>query len=249
MRVDISDQVALVTGAAHRVGKAIALELARCGVHLMVHYGGSPEEVVRNTMQEIKSFGVDAFSVQADMSKPEAIEKIFADVDEHFGRLDILVNSASIFQKRGLMDVTLEEWQETLAINLTAPFLCTRAAVEMMRQNDPPGGLIVNICDKGATDAWPEYAHHGVSKAGLYALSKTSAVALGRENIRVNTIIPGAVLKPPDYSDELWQKIGAVAPLGRPGTAEDVARAVVYLAQEDYLSGVTLNIDGAEHLL
>lgn len=248
MRVDISDQVALVTGSAHRVGKAIALELARCGVHILVHYGSSPEETVRDTLHEIKSLGVDAFAVQADLSKREGVDAAFAAVREHFGRLHILVNSASNFQKRTLMEVTLEEWQETMDINLTAPFLCTQSAVRMMRENDPSGGLIVNICDMGVVKPWPEYAHHGVSKAALYALSQVSAVSLGAEHIRVNAIIPGAVLKPPNYSEDQWHKLGAATPIGRPGTAEDVARAVAYLAQEDYLTGMTLHIDGGEHL-
>ncbi len=249
MQVDLAEQVALVTGSAHRVGRAIALELARRGVHIMVHYHSSAPDDVRSTMQDIKSMGVDAFSVQADIGVAEGIEHIFAAVQEHFGRLDILVNSASNFQKRHLLEVTLEDWQETLATNLTGPFLCTQAAAALMRQNDPPGGVIVNIGDRGSLEPWPEYAHHGISKAGLLALAQVSAVSLGPD-IRVNTVIPGPVMKPAgrSMSDEDWAALGAELPLKRTGQAEDVARAVAYLASEDFLTGAVLHVNGGEHL-
>ncbi|MBE0689445.1 MAG: SDR family oxidoreductase [Anaerolineae bacterium] len=248
MQIELQEQVALVTGSAHRVGKAIALELARRGVHLLVHYHSTAEEDVKETLREIKSFGVDAFAVQADISQPEAIDHVFDELHERYGRLNILVNSAATFQKRTLMEVTLAEWEETLRTNLTAPMLCTQAAVRMMRENAPSGGCIVNICDKGAIEPWPAYASHGISKAALHMLSQVSAVTFGPENIRVNAIIPGKVLKPPDYSDEAWEKGAQNVPLRRSGTAEDVARAVTYLCSEDWLSGVTIRIDGGEYL-
>lgn len=249
MRIDLVGQVALVTGSAHRVGRAIAVELARCGVHILVHYHTSPAETVRDALQEIKSLGVDAFAVQADISTAVGVETVFGAVREHFGRLHILVNSASNFQKRTLLEVTLEEWQETMSINLTAPFLCTQAAVALMRKNDPSCGAIVNICDKGAVEPWPEYAHHGVSKAGLLALTKVSAASLGPD-IRVNAVIPGPVMKPAgrDMSDEQWAGVGKMLPLERTGSPEDVARAVVYLVSEDFLTGAVLHVNGGEHL-
>src|SRR5690606_21501498 len=104
------------------------------------------------------------------VSTQAGVETIFEAVRENFGKLDILVNSASNFQRRTILEVTLEEWQETMAINLTGPFLCTQHAVRMMRENDPKGGCIVNICDRGSIEPWPEFAHHGISKAGLLAL-------------------------------------------------------------------------------
>ncbi|MFN8376918.1 MAG: SDR family oxidoreductase, partial [Anaerolineae bacterium] len=248
MHVDLTNQVALVTGAAHRVGKAIALELARRGAHVMLHYYQSSEDTVRETLQEIKSFGVKAFQVQADIGTVEGVEAVFSAVRESFGRLDILVNSASIFQRRTLLEVTPEEWLQTMNINLFGPFLCTQQAAKLMREvpeEDPDepttqirlaGGVIINICDKGSIAPWPDYAHHGVSKAGLLALTKVSAASLGPD-IRVNAVIPGPVLKPEEYSDERWAKSGVRIPLKRTGTAEDVARAVVYLASEDFLTG------------
>jgi len=249
MQIDLTDQVALVTGGAHRVGKAIAVELARCGAHVLVHYNSSPDAATQ-TVREIKSLGVDAFPVQADISTPGGIEVIFAALSEHFDRLNILVNSASTFQQRHLLEVSLQDWQETLNVNLTAPFLCTQAAAAVMRRNDPSGGVIVNILDKGATDPWPKYPHHSVSKAGLLMLTNVSAVSLGPD-IRVNGVIPGPVMKPAasGMSDEEWAALGKRLPLKRTGTPEDVAQAVVYLARETFLTGTIIHVDGGEHLL
>jgi NAD(P)-dependent dehydrogenase (short-subunit alcohol dehydrogenase family) len=250
MPYDLTDRVALVTGAAQRVGREIALELARAGTHLIVHYHSASAEIVRSTVQDIKSMGVDAFAVQADIGSAEGVGQIFAAVREHFNRLDILVNSASTFQKRSLLEVTLEDWQQTLDVNLTGPFLCTQAAAALMRENTPLGGVIINICDKGVDGPWPEYAHHGISKAALWALTEVSALSLGPD-IRVNAIVPGPVMKPAgrNMSDETWAEVGAQLPLGRTGSAEDVARAVVYLAREDFISGALLHVNGGEHLL
>ena len=126
MQIDISDQVALVTGSAHRVGKAIALELARNGVHILVHYHNSPEDIVRNTVHEIKSFGVDAYAVQADVSMADGVSELFDALHEHFGRLNILVNSASAFPKGTLQEVSPEEWQSALDVKSTGSFFAPR---------------------------------------------------------------------------------------------------------------------------
>ncbi len=249
MHLDLTDQVALVTGGAHRVGKAIALELARRGVNILIHYGGSAQAATE-TAREIKSLGVDAHTVQADLGDPAQIAKIFTALREHFGRLNILVNNAATFHKATLLETTLEEWQRALMVNLTAPFLCTQAAAALMRQNQPSGGSIVNICDHGSLRAWPEYAAHGVSKAGLWMLTQTSAASLGPD-IRVNAVIPGAVLKPAEggMTDEQWDKLGYdYTPVRRVGSAEDVARAVAYLVSEDYVNGHAITVDGGEHV-
>ncbi len=243
MHIDMTDQVAIVTGSAHRVGRAIALELAAAGVNILVHYHSTPEEVVKNTVRDIKSTGVDAFPIQADISTAEGVDAVFEAVGEHFGRLNILVNSASNFQRRKLLEVTLEDWHETINTNLTAPFLCTQRAIPLMRQNTPAGGVIINICDKGSIDPWPDYAHHGISKAGLLALTKVTAAGYGPD-IRANAIIPGLVLKSDGLDQARWQAAAEPTPLARPGTAEDVARAVVYLASEDFLTGSVLHVDG-----
>ncbi|MFN8529238.1 MAG: SDR family oxidoreductase [Anaerolineae bacterium] len=249
MKQDLTGQVALVTGSAHRVGKAIALELARAGCNVMVHYSSTNDEIARETQREIKSLGVDAGLCKADLGSPAGVQTLIDAVQEQFGQLHILVNSASNFQKRTIMEVTLEEWEETMRINLTAPFLLTQASVKLMLKNDPPGGVIINILDKGATDAWVDFAHHGISKAGLYALTRVTAAGLGPE-IRCNGIIPGGVLKPNEFDNERWLALSKEnTAMQRPGTAEDVARAAVYLASEDWLTGVVIRVDGGESVI
>lgn len=249
MQVDLKDKVALVTGAARRVGKAIALELARQGVNIMAHYHRAEPAEVRDTLQEIKTLGVDAYSVAADLSQVEGVATLFAALQENFGRLDIVVNSASVFQRRDLLDVSVEDWDLTMAVNLRAPFLITQRAARLMATNPLPGGVIVNICDQGADDPWPARPHHGISKSALWMLTQVSALSLGPA-IRFNAIVPGPVMKPAgrETSDEDWAKKGERSALSRTGQPEDVARAVVFLCREDYITGELLHVNAGEHL-
>ena len=246
MQIDLTNQVALVTGSAHRVGRAIAIALAKAGVNIVVHYNSAEPNIVRDTLHEIKSHGVDAISIQANLSKPEDVGNVFSAIDEHFGKLDILVNSASVFNKNRLMEVSLADWQTSLDVNLTAPFLCTQAAVPLLKRNIPTGGVIINICDYGALHPWAERVDHNISKAGLWMLTQVSALSLGGDNIRVNAVLPGPVMKSPDMTDEFWHKIGANLPLKRTGNEDDVARAVVYLAGENFITGTLLTVNGGE---
>lgn len=249
MRIDLNDKVALVTGAAHRVGRAIAIELAKNGVNILVHYHSSDPSQVRDTIHEIKSHGVDAFYVQADISQPEGIDVIFEAIQERFGRLDIVVNSASNFQKRQLLEVTLDDWNTTMNINVRAPFLITQRAADVMADNAVPGGVIVNIVDQGVDGPWVAYPHHGISKLALWGLTQVTAVSLG-PSIRANAVLPGPVMKPAgrNMSDEDWAKVGERNPLNKTGSAEDVARAVLYLCQEDFLTGTLIHVNAGEHL-
>lgn len=249
MQIELSEKVALVTGSARRIGKAIALELAREGVNLMIHYNNTDPDVVRETLHDVKSLGVDAFGIQADISKPDGVQQVMSAVEDEYGRLDILVNSASVFPKGDLMDVTLDSWEKTLAINLRAPFLLTQAAARMMLDNDTPGGAIVNICDQGVDGAWPSRPQHGISKAALWSLTQNSAVSLAPD-IRVNAIVPGLVLKPDEgTSDETWARLGNNVPLQRTGDGADVGRAVVFLVSQSFITGALLHVNGGEHLL
>ena len=249
MRIELKDRVALVTGAAHRVGGAIALELAQNGVHILVHYYRAEPAQVRDTLKAIKSFGVDAHAVAADISQAEGIESLFADLQARFGKLDIVVNNASVFQKRGLLEVSLEDWELTMAVNLRAPFLITQRGARLMAQKPIPGGVIINITDAGADRPWPEYAHHGISKSALWTLTQVSALALGPA-IRVNAIVPGPVMKTAgsDISDDDWARVGERSALRRTGTPEDVARTVAFLCREDYITGALLHVNAGEHL-
>ncbi|WP_162909436.1 SDR family NAD(P)-dependent oxidoreductase [Aggregatilinea lenta] len=250
--MDLDGKVALVTGAAHRVGKAIALALAGEGAHIVVHYGGSVD-AAHATADEIEALGVEALPVQADLSQPETINQLFEAVEARFGRLDVLVNSASNFMKQPLDVVGLDDWQITMAINLQAPFLCTQRAAPLMRAVERPAdqpALIVNITDLAGLYPWRSFVQHGVSKAGLVHLTKVSARELAPA-IRVNAIAPGPVL-PPAYMDpdgEAWQRVYAAVPLQRAGKPEHVAQTVVFLAQNDFITGAVIPVDGGESLL
>ena len=249
MRTDLSGKVALVTGSARRIGRAIALELARHGARILVHYHQAGAAEVRDTILAIKSHGVDAHSVAADLSEAEGVDALFAALNERYGQLDIVVNSASVFQQRQLLDVTLQDWDLTMAVNLRAPFLITQRAARLMMENPVPGGVIINICDAGADRPWQDYSHHGVSKSALWMLTQVSALSLAPA-IRVNAILPGAMLKPAgrEVSDEEWSRVGERNLLRRAGTPEDVARAALYLCQEDFISGEMLRVNAGEHL-
>lgn len=249
MRVNLAGKVALITGSAQRVGRAIALELAKQGVHILVHYNSAAQSIVRETTQKIRSQGVDACAAQADLSRAEGVRALMTAAAARFDRLDIVVNSASVFQARDLLDVTLEDWDLTMAVNLRAPFLITQRAARAMADNPVPGGAIVNICDAGADGPWLKYPHHGVSKSALWMLTQVSALSLGPV-IRVNAIVPGPVMKSAGRgtSDEEWAKIGQRSVLRKTGSPDDVARAVVYLCSEDHITGELLHVNAGEHL-
>ena len=249
MRVNLQDKIALVTGSAQRVGRVIALELAKQGVHLLVHYNSADPSQVRETLQQIKSHGVDAHAIQADLNRSDGVDTLMAAAAERFDRLDIIVNSASVFQMREFLEVSLTDWDSTMAVNLRAPFLITQRAARTMASNPSPGGVIVNICDAGVDGPWQKYPHHGISKSALWMLTQVSALSLGPA-IRVNAIAPGPVMKSAGRgtTDDEWTKIGERSVLQKTGEPEDVARAVVYLCQEDHITGALLHVNAGEHL-
>ena len=249
MRQSLEGKVALVTGSVRRVGLAVALELADCGAHILLHYHRSGEAEARDALRAIKSRGVDAIAVKADLTAPGEIDALFEALTAHYGRLDIAVNSASVFQQRALLDVSLADWELTMALNLRAPFLITQKAARLMKANAIPGGVIINIGDAGMDGPWTKYPHHGISKSALWMLTQVSALELAPA-IRVNAIAAGPVLKTDrrDITDEDWKRVAERLPLKRTGTPADLARAVAYLCQEDYITGALLHVNAGEHL-
>jgi pteridine reductase len=247
MTQDLSGQVALVTGAARRVGKVIAQALAKQGVNIMIHYNRADDDTVRDTLQDIKSEGVDAFAIQADISQPQGVQQVMSALQGHFGRLNMLVNSASAFPSGHLLDITLESWDLAMNVNARAPFLFTQSAARLMQENDPEGGAIVNIVDQGAYAPWPRRPQHGISKAALWMLTQVSALSLA-PHIRVNAIAPGPIMKPPHMPDAMWASFGEQLPVGHVGTAQDVGEAVTFLMSQSYITGALLHVNGGEHL-
>ncbi len=250
--MQIEGKVALVTGAAHRVGKAIAAALVREGAHIVVHYGGSAD-AAQQAAREFEAQGVRVLVQQADLRDPGDIDRLLARVDVTFGRLDILVNSAANFVKRPFADSTVEDWKDVMQTNLRAPFLLTQRAAALMRRIERPAdqpAAIVNIADMSGLHYWPGYIMHGMSKAGIIHLTRLTAAELAPA-IRVNAVAPGAVLPPQGMSEDSarWRELGARVPLKRTGSAEDVAQAVLFLARHDYITGALIPVDGGEHLI
>lgn len=240
--MNLDGRFALVTGSAHRVGRAIAMALASEGVNLAIHYFQSAQAAAE-TVQKAKSLGVEAQAVQADLRSFPSIETMFTSLDKKLPQLDILVNSAAIMERSDFLSATPEAWDRSLDLNLKASFFCIQQAARRMQV----GGAIVNISDIIGLRPWPGFPIHAISKAGIEMLTKAAALELA-PTIRVNAIAPGPVLKPEDMRQERWQEIASLSPLGRPGQPEDVARAAIYLLQNDYVTGETIVVDGGFQL-
>lgn len=241
--MEIQGKVAVVTGGARRVGRALSVALARAGADVVVDYHRSREKA-DETVAQIRGLGRRAVAVQADVSREEEVEALVEAAGE-LGSLDIVVNSASLFESAPVADITREDWDRVLAVNLTGPFLLSRAAAPLLAEGD--GGLIVNIADLSAFQAWPSYAHHSVSKAGLVHLTRVLARALA-PGVRVNCIAPGTVLPPEDYPPEQLERDRERTALGRIGKTEDVARALLYLVESDFVTGEVMVVDGGRLL-
>lgn len=232
------NRLALVTGGAHRVGRAIALELARAGYDLLIHYNQSaaPAEA---TAAEIRALGREAATLAADLGDPAALDGLFDAIAARWGRLDALVNSAAIFPRTPVGSVTVAQWDELMAVNLRAPFFCAQRAAALM----PDGGVIINIADVGGEIPWAGFVPYGMSKAGILMMTRGLAAALA-PRIRVGAVAPGPVLMadgtPPDQVALATRR----TLLKRVGTAEDVAQAVRFIAEAPYLTGETIVIDG-----
>jgi pteridine reductase len=237
-------KVALVTGAARRVGRVLALELGRAGFDVVVHYNRSGDEADA-TASEIRGLGRRAHTVAGDLADAPTCAQVVAQAVAALGRLDLLVNNASIFERRGLDAIEAADWDRVHAINVRAPFLLSRAAAPHLKETT---GQIINIADLSAFQAWPSYIHHGVSKAGLVHLSRNLARALAPD-VRVNCIAPGTVLPAEHEQDELSAAAATrrlVLPEGRP---DDVVRALLYLVSSPFVTGEVLVVDGGRLLL
>jgi NAD(P)-dependent dehydrogenase (short-subunit alcohol dehydrogenase family) len=247
---------ALVTGGAKRLGKGIAMSLAKAGTNVVVHHGHSADQA-EETVDELRALGVEAFSVAADLTRPAAIETLFSQIEVRCGGLQVLVNSAASFQRKALHKISLEEFDGVIDLNLRAPWLCLRQASRLMLMGDevasgrrPECGVIVNMADLTGVRPWAGYSHHGVSKAGLAHLTKIAALELA-PLVRVNCVVPGAILPPPGTGDDdpQWKRKVAGIPLQRSGDPSVVGDAVVFLVRNHFVTGSVLMVDGGEQLL
>lgn len=238
-----SQRVALVTGGAVRVGAAISEGLARAGYDLVVAYRSS-EGPAREMEERVGSLGRQCALVRADLAEPSGCAAVVRAAADTFGRLDVVVNSASTFEARALDSVDAAAWDAVMAVNVRAPHLVVRAATGLLRE---ARGSVVNIVDLSALEPWPSYPDHSVSKAALVHLTKVQARALAPD-VRVNAVAPGAVLKPEGDSDEAWERLATAAPLQRTGSPSDVVEAVLYLTRSTFVTGQVLAVDGGRSL-
>lgn len=231
--------LALVTGAAHRLGKVFALTLARQGFDIVLHYHQSIEAALQ-TQTEVESVGRRVTLAQADLTDPVEIQSLVSNLNS----LDVLVNSAAFMPGGNVDALTLENWDTSLDLNLRAPFLLSQECAKKMSD----GGLIVNITDVGAQKAWSRYPSYTVSKAALESLTRILARALAPK-IRVNAIAPGFVLQSDIVPNEEWQRLINRIPLKRPARTDEIASALEFLLKNEYITGQTIVLDGGYSLV
>lgn len=241
--MELEGKVALVTGAGRRLGRAIALALARAGADLAVHYNRS-EQAAEQSAGEIRRLGRRAELLAADLADPRQIADMFAAVGEAFGRLDVLVNNAAVYERTPIETLTAEQWDAHFAVNARAPALCIRHALPLMLD----GAAVVNIADSGAEKGWGGFAAYCASKAAIESLTRSTARALAARNIRVNAVAPGVAEWQQHISDKVKQKVLAQIPMKRAGTCGDVAEAVLFLIRSGYVTAQTLRVDGGWHM-
>ncbi|MFZ0037117.1 MAG: SDR family NAD(P)-dependent oxidoreductase [Candidatus Acidiferrales bacterium] len=239
----LSGKIALVTGAAKRIGRSIALRLADEGANVVVNYATSKADADQ-VVNEIVERGRRSIAIQADVSKKAEVNKLLAQIDKEFGTLDILVNNAGMFFPAKFEELTEEQWDRIMNGNLKSQFLCAQAAIPLLRRGTSPSH-IVNISSLGGLLAWPAFTHYCVSKAGVIMLTRCLARGLGPK-ILVNSVAPGTIQFPDEKPDEDYIR---QVPLHRVGTGEDIADAVAFFVKSDFVTGQILPVDGGRTLV
>lgn len=235
-------QVVLVTGGAKRIGRSIALRLAEEGADVIVNYHHSRAEA-ESLAGEIQAKGRRSAAIQADVSRSQDVKNLFAAIERDFGRLDILVNNAGDFFPAKFEDLTEQQWDAIMNVNLKSHFLCAQAAARLIKRGGK--GSIVNLSSLGGLLPWPAYTHYCVSKAGVIMLTRCLARALAPE-IRVNSVAPGTIQFPGEPPDEDYiQRV----PLHRTGTGSEIADAVAYFVKAEFVTGQIMAVDGGRTLV
>ena len=243
----MSTKVALITGGK-RIGAVVATTLARSGVDIALVYNRSREEA-DETAAAVRSLGRRAFAVQADVTNEQACNNAVAATIRELGRLDILINMASLYASKPFADLSAADWDRQLAVDLRASFLFSHAAAPAMKRNG--GGRIINFADwvvASGRPRYPGYVPYYVAKAGVKALTEALALELAADQILVNAIAPGPILAPPDMSQEESDAVVKSTPLGRWGGEEEIATAVMFLVESNFVTGETIRVDGGRHV-
>ncbi len=237
----LSGRVALVTGGAARLGRAIALGLAARGADLALHYNSSEAEAGR-TAEEIRALGRRCILIGADLRQADAPEKILHAADAAYKKTDILINSAAVFERGTLEKTSPDLWEKTLAINLRAPFFLSQAFAAQTENGD-----IIFLADSRVRRPTVEFLAYTLTKSALITLTRSLAKSLA-PRIRVNAVAPGVILPPPGEGEEYLQRLIPRIPLGRHGSPDDIVRGVAYLLEAPFVTGEVLHIDGGEYL-
>lgn len=242
-----NDRVAIVTGGAVRIGRALSLALARDGMRICLHYGSS-KPAADQTAEQIRAAGSEVALVQADLAQPLTSARTIVETAlETFGQVDVLINNAAIFEPSSLADLTAGGWQRHQDINLTAVvFLCQKFA-QALEQRPEGNGVIINIADWRALQPQPGHLAYTISKAGIVALTRLLAQELAPK-IRVNAIAPGAILSPPGAGDDFEQQMAGAIPLGRTGRPNDITAAARFLLASEFITGEILHVTGGQQL-
>jgi len=241
--MELRGRTAIVTGAGHRVGRALAIALGRRGMRVVVHYN-STADGAHETLRAIEAAGGQGVTVGADLTNVGEIPRVIDAALTHFGAIDVLVNSAAIMVRLPFGDVQAEQWDQTIDLNLRAPFFLTQAAAPHLRTAK---GVVVNIADLAAFETWPGYIPHGISKSGVVYITRALAAVLAPD-VRVAAIAPGTVLLPEGWSEADAKRLRQTTPLAREGSPEDVARTMLFILDSDYLTGETIIVDGGRHV-
>ena len=245
--MELAGRVALITGGK-RIGAAVAVALARGGADVALAYNRSRAEA-DETAAEVRGLGRRAVTIQADVTDPTACTALVAQTVEDLGRLDVLINMASLYRARPLAELTAADWDAQLDVDLRSAFLCTQAAVPEMRKQG--GGRIVNFTDWVAASGRPRYlgyVPYYVAKRGVIALSEALALELAADQILVNAVAPGPIVAPPGTSEEEETAVERATPLGRWGGEGEIAKAVRFLIESDFVTGETIRVDGGRHV-
>ncbi len=242
--MELRNKVAVVTGGAVRLGRALVQALAAEGVHVCVHFGHS-RPAAEELVEQVARLGVRAACVQADLLAPvEAAERVFEFATATFGRVDVLVNNAAIFEPSSVASADSSQWDRHFAINLKAPFFFTQAFVAQL---DDRHGHVVNVADWRGTHPARGFTVYALTKAGVVALTRQLALELA-PNVQVNAVAPGAIL-PAKGADAYWQQLPQKIPLRKTGNPNEVCRAVLYLLKSDFVTGQVLHVTGGEELV
>jgi NAD(P)-dependent dehydrogenase (short-subunit alcohol dehydrogenase family) len=245
--MDLQDRVVLITGGK-RIGQVVAHELAARGADVALSYRGSRREA-ESAAADVSAAGRRALVIAADVASAHDCAALIEGVTARFGRLDVLINMASIYRARAFDEMTVDEWQQNVDINLRSVLLCAKAAVPHMRRQG--GGRIINFADWLARSGRPAYqgfVAYYTAKAGVIALTEALALELAADRILVNAIAPGPILPPPELSDDERLEVAAATPLGRWGGEAEIAKAVIALIDSDFITGETIRVDGGRHL-